>query len=418
MLGHVRERAPWADLVYVADHAFGAYGERSLDEVRARTELLARYLVSAGIEEIVIACNSASAAALHHLRDVLPDMLFVGMEPAIKPAAEKTRNRVVGVLATEATFQGQLFRSLVGRHASNLTVIEQACPGLAAAIERGDQVDELLDEHLMAVIDGGADVVVLGCTHYSLISQQIDDRLGAGTIIVDPSSAVATQVLDIAHDAGIDLKGTGLTRYWTTNLETDRGDHLLWESIDIPANASHAVRVAETTMVALQGDITSMPVSAVVNAANESLVHGGGVALAISDAAGPSIDKESQEWIRTYGQIVSGVAALTSAGAMPSSYVIHVAGPVYQPDQENEKLLAASVFAALETATEIGAESVAMPAISAGTCGYPSDDATRVIAASVAEFVDTAGTSIRSVRLVGHDTAMTGRFVTAISSLL
>ena len=270
----------------------------------------------------------------------------------------------------------------------------------------------------MAVIDGGADVVVLGCTHYSLISQQIDDRLGAGTIIVDPSSAVATQVLDIAHDAGIDLKGTGLTRYWTTNLETDRGDHLLWESIDIPANASHAVRVAETTLVALQGDITSMPVSAVVNAANESLVHGGGVALAISDAAGPSIDKESQEWIRTYGQIVSGVAALTSAGAMPSSYVIHVAGPVYQPDQENEKLLAASVFAALETATEIGAESVAMPAISAGTCGYPSDDATRVIAASVAEFVDTAGTSIRSVRLVGHDTAMTGRFVTAISSLL
>ena len=116
VLSAIRERAPWADIAYVADHAFGAYGERTLDEVRARTELLARYLESAGVELIVVACNSASAAALRYLREAIPDVPFVGMEPAVKPAAEITESGVVGVMATGATFQGELFKDLVGRH--------------------------------------------------------------------------------------------------------------------------------------------------------------------------------------------------------------------------------------------------------------------------------------------------------------
>ena len=145
VLDRVRERAPWADLVYVADHAFGPYGEHSLDDVRTRTELLARYLASAGVTEIVIACNSASAAALHHLRKVLPELVFVGMEPAVKPAGELTNNGRVAVLATGATFQGELFRSLVGRHAGGIDVVEQSCPGLAAAVEKGDPTGDLLD---------------------------------------------------------------------------------------------------------------------------------------------------------------------------------------------------------------------------------------------------------------------------------
>ena len=138
VLDNVRARAPWADLIYVADHAFGPYGERTLEEVKARTELLARFLATAGVTEIVIACNSASAAALHHLRKVLPELTFVGMEPAVKPASELTDNGVVAVLATGATFQGELFRSLVGLHATDVVLVEQACPGLAAAVELED----------------------------------------------------------------------------------------------------------------------------------------------------------------------------------------------------------------------------------------------------------------------------------------
>ncbi|RLE15775.1 MAG: glutamate racemase [Actinobacteria bacterium] len=417
VLGRVRDRAPWADLVYVADHAFGPYGERTLDEVRTRTELLARYLVSAGVSEIVIACNSASAAALHHLRDVLPDVAFVGMEPAVKPATELTRNGIVAILATGATFQGELFRSLVGQHASDVTVIEQACPGLAAAVESGAQVGPLLDRFLPPVVRAGADVVVLGCTHYPLIRSEIEERLGEGTVVVDPSDAVAKQVVAVAHDHEIDLKGVASTVYWTTGLETEHDDGLRWTTIDIPESAAGAVRTGETTMSAVLGDITTMLVDAVVNAANKQLIHGGGIALAIALAGGESINDESRVWIDEYGSLEPGTAALTSAGRMPASYVIHVAGPIYAEGKENEELLAAAVFGALDTASEIDAESVAMPAISAGIYGYPADEATVVIAESVAEFIDNTGTALRSVRLVGYDDAMTKRFAAAISSV-
>jgi len=416
VLDNVRARAPWADLVYVADHAFGPYGERTLEEVRARTELLAQYLASAGISEIVIACNSASAAALHHLRKVLPELAFVGMEPAVKPASELTTNGIVAVLATGATFQGELFRSLVGRHAADVEVVEQACPGLAAAVEHGNPVGPLLDEFLTPVVTSGADVVVLGCTHYPLIRDEISDRLPTGTTVLDPSDAVAKQVTTVAHESGIDLKGGASTSWWTTDIEEDRNDDRVWESIDVPTNAIVAIRVASTTVSAVEGDITEMPVDVVANAANVQLVHGGGIALAISLAGGPAIDAESADWIGTYGPLVPGVAALTSAGAMPSSYVVHVAGPIYAEGQENEELLTAAVLAVLDTATEIEATSVALPAISAGIYGYPADDATAVITDGVVGYLAEQDTTLRSVRLVGFDPVMTKRFAAAISS--
>jgi len=165
VLEAIRERAPWADIAYVADHAFGPYGERSLEEVRARTELLAGYLASAGARIIVIACNSASAAALHHLRVVMPDIEFVGMEPAVKPATEMTKAGVVAVMATSATFQGELFLDLVGRHGDDVEIIEQACAGLAAVVEAGGDPGRLLDRYLPPIVEAGADVVVRGCTH-------------------------------------------------------------------------------------------------------------------------------------------------------------------------------------------------------------------------------------------------------------
>lgn len=416
VLGPVRERAPWADIIYVADHAFGPYGERTLEEVRTRTELLARYLESAGVQEIVIACNSASAAALEHLRGAFPALVFVGMEPAVKPASELTETGTIAVLATGATFQGELFRSLVGRHATNVEVIEQPCPGLAAAVEAGDPVDRLLDEYLAPVTASVADVVVLGCTHYPLIRRDIEDRLSSTIRVVDPSDAVASRVLDVAHDAGIDLAGTASTSWWTTSLHTDRGDDRDWQTIDILDGTVSAIRVGESTISAVEGDLTQMPVDIVVNAANIELAHGGGIALAISNAGGPTIDEESAAWIASYGPLAPGVAALTSAGLLPSSYVVHVAGPIYREGQENETLLAAAVLAALDTASEIGAVSIALPAISAGIYGYPPDEATHIIVEAATDFVNSEDTSVRSVRLVGYDTAMAKRFAAAISS--
>jgi glutamate racemase len=418
VLTAIRDRAPWADLVYVADHAFGPYGERTLTEVRDRTELLARYLDTAGIDLIVIACNSASAAALHHLREHLPHLAFVGMEPAVKPATQRTTTGVVAVMATQATFQGELFRSLVGKHGDGVEIVEQACPGLAAVIDSGADPGPLLDEYLAPIIAASADTVVLGCTHYPLVVDDIASKLPDDVEIVDPSPAVARRVVVVAQEREIELTGGASIRWWTTGLNENRSDGREWETIDIPTGASAAIRAGETTLVATQGDITSMPVDAIVNAANNELTHGGGIALAIASAGGPVIDDESVEWIDAYGPLEPGVAALTSAGLMPAKYVIHVAGPIYNAERDNEVLLGAAVFAALDLADEIDVRTMALPAISAGIYGYPPIEATAVIAVSVAEYVSSDVTSLRSVRIVGYDDAMTTRFARAIAGLM
>jgi glutamate racemase len=418
VLEEFHERAPWADIVYLGDHAFGAYGERSLEAVRERTELIARYLHSAGIDLVVIACNTASAAALHHLRKAIPGVSFVGMEPAVKPAAERTRTGTVAVMATGATFQGELFKSLVGRFSGEVTIFEQACPGLARAVEDGESTDALLDEFLPNVAESGADVVVLGCTHYPLIAADIAARLPSSVVLIDPAPAVATRVLAVAAEQGIDLRGSGSIEYWTTAMDERRPDGRDWISVDIDADALAAIRVGATSISSLVGDVATMPVTAVVNAANVRLEHGGGIALAISLAGGQQIDDQSRAWIAEHGELEPGIAALTSAGSMPSTYVIHVAGPIYKPDQDNEALLGAAVMAALETAYDIDAQSVALPAISAGIYGYPPDEACQVIAESAAAFLAVEDLSISSCRLVGFDSPMAQRFADAINTML
>lgn len=416
VLGQIRARAPWADIVYVGDHAYGPFGERSLVEVRDRTSLITEFVTSTGVEIVVIACNSASAAALHHLREVFPGTHFVGMEPAVKPAAEQTETGTIAVLATAATFQGDLFADLSGRFAGDVTIIEQACPGLAAAVENGLPVDDLLDRYLAPVRESDADVVVLGCTHYPMIEDEIHARL-PGVKLIDPAPAVASRVLEVAAQNDIDLKGSGMVELWTTGLAEDRSDAWDWQVADVPAETLAAVRVADSTLVAVEGDITSMPVDAIVNAANVHLRHGGGVAQAISNAGGPTIQAESDAWVAEHGPLAPGVAALTSAGAMPATYVIHTAGPVYSEGQDNELMLSAAVLGALDVATELGITTIAIPAISAGIFGYPADEATAVIAATVAGFLSEGDTGLHSVRLVGYDDAMARRFADAIGSV-
>lgn len=416
VLNHVRGLAPWADLVYVADHAFGPYGERSLTEVRSRTEILARYLDSAGVEVVVIACNSASAAALHHLREVMPDMAFVGMEPAVKPATELTTTGTIGVMATAATFQGELFKALIGKHGDEVTVVEQACPGLAAAVEAGHDVGPLLDEFLPPLIEAGVDVIVLGCTHYPIIRDQIEVRLPDDTKVIDPAAAVARQVVEVAHEHDVDLKGVGSTRFWSTATPPG-GSDLDWEPVGIPASSLGAMRAGETSIISAVGDVTTLHVDAITNAANNGLQHGGGIALAIAHAGAPDVDEESRAWIEEYGPLTPGVAALTSAGPMPSSYVIHVAGPIHDGSPSNEEDLAAAVLAAIDMATELEIGSLAMPAISAGIYGYPPDEATRVITETAAETLSESDTTLRTLHLVGYDLEMASRFASAIREM-
>jgi glutamate racemase len=131
----IARQIPSANLVYFADQAHVPYGARPASQVREYASAITRFLLSQGAQVIVVACNTASAAALYHLRTTFPHVPFVGMEPALKPAAETSRNGVVGVIATAATFQGELFASLVERFANDVQVLTQACPGLVSAVE-------------------------------------------------------------------------------------------------------------------------------------------------------------------------------------------------------------------------------------------------------------------------------------------
>ena len=184
VLTEIRKQLPDESVVYVADHRFAPYGERTLDEVADRSVQVAGQLIEAGAKVVVVACNSASAAALYRMRAAYPDTPFVGMEPAVKPAALRSRSGIVGVLATAATFQGELFASVVDRHASGVEVIRMVGTGLAAAVELGaedgPEVKATLEMLLGPAIDRGMDTLVLACTHYPFLHRSIASIAGDG----------------------------------------------------------------------------------------------------------------------------------------------------------------------------------------------------------------------------------------------
>lgn len=176
--------------------------------------------------------------------------------------------------------------------------------------------------------------------------------------------------------------------------------------------------VNDAVVVAATGDITAEEVDAIVNAANARLKHGGGVAAAIATAGGTVIQEESDAWVAEHGPLDAGMAAVTSAGKMPARHVVHVVGPIYDPDsQDNRRLLATAVTAALDAAREASDRSIAFPAISAGTYGYPRAQATRVIVQTVAEWLGDHEGGLDEVRLVGFDAGTTEDFARALGEL-
>jgi glutamate racemase len=206
ILREMRAQHPAEHLLFVADQAHVPYGPRTIDEVRAFTFEIARFLIAQGVKLIVVACNTASAAALYPLRERFPAMPFVGMEPAVKPAARDTQNGVIGVIATQATFQGELYASVVGRFAQDVRVETQACPEFVQLAEAGDTdsptARAAIRRDLAPLLAAGIDQLVLGCTHFPFLKDAIQDEIGPDVTLVDPSPAVARQagrVLDAHH---------------------------------------------------------------------------------------------------------------------------------------------------------------------------------------------------------------------------
>jgi glutamate racemase len=203
----VVRQLPHEDVLYLADQAHVPYGFRSLQEVRGFSEGVTRFLLERGAKIVVVACNTASAAALRHLREIFPDIPIVGMELALKPAVERTKTGVVGVLATQAAFQGELFTSLMDRYAHDVRVVTQVGVGLVEAVEAGAwdlrETELLLLDCLEPLVAAGADQLVLGCTHYPFLRPAIERIVGGRMAVIDPAPAVARQTARVLAGLGL-----------------------------------------------------------------------------------------------------------------------------------------------------------------------------------------------------------------------
>ena len=224
VLNAIRRHILAQPIIYLADQAHVPYGERQMDEIRDFSRSITSFLLEKGAQLIVVACNTASAAALLALREEFPDTPFVGMEPAVKPATLSTKSRVVGVLATPATFQSELYASVIERFARDVTVLRSTCPGLVAEIESGHlrskKIRQILEEAIQPMLTQGADTLVLGCTHYPFVLPLIRSIAGEQVTVIDPSPAIARRVKFLLDEKGILAQGEqagSLSIYTTGN---------------------------------------------------------------------------------------------------------------------------------------------------------------------------------------------------------
>lgn len=233
ILRQIQLLLPNENLIYFADQAHVPYGSRSLSEIQHFSDEITRFLLAQGAKIIVVGCNTASAAALTELRSTFPTVPFVGMEPAVKPAALSTRTGKVGVLATANTFASPRYEQLMHRFAGDVEVLEDPCRGLVPLIEAG-RVSDRETEHLLRavltpMVASGVDTLVLGCTHYPFVQPLIESILAeelpaASVDIIDPAPAVARQTATLLSRARLLAQSpqNGTVRLYTSGA----GQHL------------------------------------------------------------------------------------------------------------------------------------------------------------------------------------------------
>ncbi len=198
ILRAIVERLPHEALLYVADNAYLPYGARSQHEIQQRLQTITTHLLTRGIKALVLACNTATAAAIDTLRQTFPELIVVGVEPAIKPACALTRSGVVGVLATEHTVASARFQRLIEQHAHGATVIAQGCPGWVEFVEAGNPdpraAEDCVRPQIETLLTAGADVLVLGCTHYPSLEPAIRAVAGPHVTLIETGAPVARQL--------------------------------------------------------------------------------------------------------------------------------------------------------------------------------------------------------------------------------
>lgn len=192
----IRELLPQENTIYIADNAFSPYGKRSKDEIISRTFQVVESLIKKECKLIVVACNTATTNAIDKLREKF-DLPFVGIEPALKPAALQSQTKTIGVLATQGTLSSKLFEKTSHAHAQGIKVVEQIGTGLVTAIEENGletpALKTLLSNHLKPMLEQNIDRLVLGCTHYPYLVPLLEELLPPQVVVVDNSMAIAKQ---------------------------------------------------------------------------------------------------------------------------------------------------------------------------------------------------------------------------------
>lgn len=203
VLAELVKALPSYSFIYFADTKNCPYGPKGKDEIIRFSANITRFLIGQGSKTIVVACNTATASAIDYLRANF-SIPFVGMEPAVKPAALATKTKSIGVLATEGTFNGRLYRETTAKYAVNINVFYQVGEGLVELVEEGKsnslEAKELLSKYIKPMIDENVDHLVLGCTHYPFFTETLKQILPKKVEIVNPAPAVAKQTLRIQEE--------------------------------------------------------------------------------------------------------------------------------------------------------------------------------------------------------------------------
>lgn len=231
VLRHIRQVLPNERLIYVADSGHVPYGDKPAPYIEQRSLALTRFLIEQGADAIVIACNTATAAAAATLRSQF-NIPIVGMEPAVKPAVAATKSGVIGVLATVGTLASARFAALLERYAGEAEIITQGCPGLVEQVERGKlsgaKTRELIARYTTPLLARGADTLILGCTHYPFLVPLITEVVGPDIVLVDTGAAVARQLCSRIH-AELPSRKPGIAvdaQFWTSG-DAGQASHIM-----------------------------------------------------------------------------------------------------------------------------------------------------------------------------------------------
>lgn len=266
VLRHIHAQLPHEHLLYFADSGFAPYGDKAEHVVAERSLAIAAFLVARGAKALVVACNTATGAAISLIRQHYPDMPIVGVEPGLKPAAAASRNGKVGVLATECTLAGAKFLQLREQVAlaGRIEFLLQGCTGLADQIELGEldsaATTAMLERYIVPLLDQGCDTLVLGCTHYPFVTASISAIARAATtrdvVLIDTGDAVARQLARLVSAAGCanpgDQQPAGIAGFTTASATALTVAFSSLLGIDAPVSE---VELAGKSLVQLDPDI-------------------------------------------------------------------------------------------------------------------------------------------------------------------